>query len=55
MDVTFDATTGVGNSYMGATANKAGITGYVGVTTGYTISGGDKNGAALGLALTNGT
>ena len=51
----FDGTAGSGNAWMNATANKAGIVGYVGTATGYTISGGSKTGAALSLTLTNGS
>jgi type IV pilus assembly protein PilA len=54
----FDAATGDGGAYMDGTANVAGITGYTAntdSTTGYTITGGGKDGTALPLTLTNGS
>ena len=50
----FDQTVGAGNAYQLATANKAGIVGYVIASNAYVISGGNKSGTALALTLTSG-
>lgn len=50
----FDQSVGAGGAWMDGTANAIGITGYAGVTTNYTITGGDKAGAPLSLSLTSG-
>ena len=54
----FDQTTGSGGAWMAAAANAPGIVGYVPnatATTGYTITGGSKDGSPLALQLTNGS
>ena len=54
----FDQSTGSGGAWVAAAANLAGIVGYVPnatASTGYTITGGDKDGNALSLTLTNGS
>ena len=53
----FDRSTGSGNSWSGALANKPGIVGYEANTdtsTGYTISGGRRDGNPLSLRLIGG-
>lgn len=51
----FDQTTGDGNAYKSGGANKAGIVGYAGGTTTYSITGGDKQGNAMTLTLSSGS